>query len=71
MTEPSVEPHPKVQIVQVDTAGTDLPLTEIRRYPQATVTEVDPPHAARLTGTGADDLPLRAGDLLQGINPAA
>ncbi|MFD0339629.1 hypothetical protein ACFVH0_13175 [Streptomyces sp. NPDC127117] len=51
----------------------DLTLTEIRRYPRVTVTEVDPPHAARLvlTGTGASELHLHARDVLQGINPVA
>src|SRR5690349_17200002 len=51
----------------------DLALTEIRRYPQVTVTEVDGPHSARLvfTGPGANHLHFKPGDILQGINPAA
>ena len=51
----------------------ELVVTEIRRYPRVPVTEVDPPHAARLvlTGAGADDLRLRTGEILRGVNPAA
>ncbi|MEU5959385.1 hypothetical protein [Streptomyces sp. NPDC047525] len=104
MTEPSVQPPPKIQVVQVDTLDTDLlalvvrclattrlgarfycvsqygrtvelTLTEIRRYPTVTVTEVDPPHPAQLVltgpGTGRDGLRLWAGDVLRGINPVA
>ncbi|MFD9460307.1 hypothetical protein [Streptomyces sp. NPDC060027] len=50
----------------------DLNLTEIRRYPEASVAEVDPPHAARvlLAGTGARDVRLEAGDILKENNPA-
>ncbi|WP_345354895.1 hypothetical protein [Actinoallomurus liliacearum] len=49
----------------------DLTLTEISRYPQVRVTEVHPPHGARLvfTGAGAQDLQLKAGDIFRGINP--
>ncbi|WP_157531785.1 MULTISPECIES: hypothetical protein [unclassified Kitasatospora] len=95
-------PHPKIEIVQVDSAGSDLlavvvrclattqvgarfrcvgrhgrpvdlALAEIRRSPQAVVTEVDPPHGAHFvfTGAGADDLQFKAGDVLRGINPGA
>ncbi|MEV5747943.1 hypothetical protein AB0L00_09000 [Actinoallomurus sp. NPDC052308] len=51
----------------------DLALTEIRRYPQVKVTELHPPHGARLvfTGAGAEDLQLRAGDVFRGTNPCA
>ncbi|GAA2310949.1 hypothetical protein OKJ48_02515 [Streptomyces kunmingensis] len=51
----------------------DLIVTEIRRYPQVTVREVQPPHAARLilTGGHASRLRLRPRDVLRGKNPAA
>ncbi|WP_167348342.1 hypothetical protein [Streptomyces bicolor] len=97
---PLEAPSPEVQVVQVDTTGTDLltvivrclattrlgarfrctspdgqavdlVLTEIRRYPQVPVHEVDPPHGARLvlTGPGSDDLHFKPGDILRGTNP--
>lgn len=49
----------------------ELTVTEIRRYPQVPVTEVDPPHAARLllAGTGAGGLGLAAWDVLRGVHP--
>ncbi|MGY0021012.1 hypothetical protein [Streptomyces sp. cg35] len=48
----------------------DLTVTEIRRYPPFTVTEVAPPHAARLvlTAPGAAELDLRAWDILRGAD---
>uniref|UniRef100_A0AAU2VGS8 Uncharacterized protein n=1 Tax=Streptomyces sp. NBC_00003 TaxID=2903608 RepID=A0AAU2VGS8_9ACTN len=51
----------------------DLILTEIRRYPHVTATDVDPPHGALLvfTGAGADELQLKARDVLRGTNPVA
>ncbi|MEU3625203.1 hypothetical protein [Amycolatopsis coloradensis] len=52
----------------------DLMLVEIHRYPEVAVTELDPPHGARLVliGTGADGLQFDFGDVLHNIdNPTA
>ncbi|MFI6871825.1 hypothetical protein ACIBL6_00145 [Streptomyces sp. NPDC050400] len=50
-----------------------LTVTEIRRYPRVPVTEVDPPHAALLVleGAGAGEPPVRARDVLRGVDPVA
>jgi hypothetical protein len=50
-----------------ETAIVDLVLTEICRYNRS-VDELDPPHGARFTLTGADILRLSPGDMLQGSN---
>ena len=61
--------------VNRDGRAVALTLAEIQRYAGVSVTEVDPPCAARLvlmlTGTGASELHLQPRDVLQGINPIA
>ncbi|WP_418955220.1 hypothetical protein [Streptomyces tritici] len=55
-----------------DGRAVDLVLTEIRRYREVTVDEVDPPHGARLllSGARAGDVHVERGDLLRGTDPA-
>ncbi|MFD7711095.1 hypothetical protein ACFV6E_13700 [Streptomyces sp. NPDC059785] len=50
-----------------------LTVEEIRRYPRVVVSEVAPPHAARvvLVGTGAHEVRLQPGDVLLGSAPTA
>lgn len=65
----SVRIGARFERVRRSAVSIDLTLTEIRRYPDTVVDELDQAHAARVVLTGSGATTVRTGEVIEGTNP--